>query len=71
MNAQSSDHRWYTTEELATLLHVDPSSLRRWRTARPPEGPPFVRVSARRVIYNSVDVEAWLTAKRVEPGSAA
>ena len=32
---------------------------------------PFVRVSARRVIYNSLDVDAWLTAKRVEPGSAA
>ena len=24
-----------TTEELATLLRRDPSTLRRWRTARP------------------------------------
>jgi len=25
--------RWYSTEELAELLGIDPSSLRRWRTA--------------------------------------
>ena len=26
---------WFTTEELAAMLGVDPSTLRRWRTARP------------------------------------
>jgi hypothetical protein len=67
MNAQSTDRRWYTTEELATLLHVDPSSLRRWRTCRPPEGPAFVRVSARHVIYSAADVQAWLVSKRIDP----
>ena len=40
--------RWYSTEELAELLGIDPSSLRRWRTAQPLQGPPFVRLSARR-----------------------
>ena len=29
-------------EELAGMLGVDPSTLRRWRTARPRQGPPFV-----------------------------
>lgn len=43
--------RWYTTDELATMLGVDPSTIRRWRTARPPQGPPFVRVSDRVTIY--------------------
>jgi hypothetical protein len=35
------DGGWFTTEELAGMLGVDPSTLRRWRTARPPQGPPL------------------------------
>lgn len=63
--------RWYSTEELAELLGVDPSSVRRWRTARPPQGPPFVRVSSRVTMYSSTDVESWLRSRRVDPGRAA
>ena len=68
MNPQ--DH-WYSTEELAELLGVDPSSVRRWRTAQPPQGPPFVKVSPRRTIYSITDVEAWLRKRRVDPSPAA
>lgn len=67
MNPQ--DH-WYSTEELAELLGVDPSSVRRWRTAQPPQGPPFVKVSPRRTIYSITDVEAWLRKQRVDPSPA-
>jgi hypothetical protein len=39
MDAQPADDLldggWFTTEELARMLGVDPSTLRRWRTARP------------------------------------
>jgi predicted DNA-binding transcriptional regulator AlpA len=63
--------RWYSTEELAALLGVDPSSIRRWRTARPPQGPPFVKLSARRTLYSAGDVETWLRQRRVDPGRAA
>lgn len=63
--------RWYNTEELAGLLGVDPSTVRRWRTARPPQGPPFVQVSERVTMYNALDVEAWLRSKRVDPAEAA
>ena len=34
------DGGWFTTEELAGMLGVDPSTLRRWRTAQPRQGPP-------------------------------
>jgi predicted DNA-binding transcriptional regulator AlpA len=63
--------RWFSTEELAHLLGVDPSSVRRWRTSRPPQGPPFVRLSARVTIYSATDVEAWLRSRRTDPGRAA
>ncbi|MFQ6331692.1 helix-turn-helix transcriptional regulator [Nocardia sp. CWNU-33] len=61
---------WYTTEEVARMLSVDASSLRRWRTARPPQGPPFVQVSDRVVRYSSADVESYLQSKRVDPMAA-
>ena len=63
--------RWYSTEELAVRLGVDPSTVRRWRTADPLQGPPFVRLSARVVVYNAEDVEAWLRKRRTDPESAA
>lgn len=63
--------RWYSTEDLAELLSIDPSSVRRWRTARPPQGPPFVRVSSRVTMYSAADVEAWLQSRRVDPQRAA
>ncbi|MEV0108635.1 helix-turn-helix domain-containing protein [Nocardia sp. NPDC050799] len=67
METQLVDGRWYSTAELAVLLGIDPSSLRRWRTARPPYGPAFVRVSARVVKYAAEDIEMWLRAKRTDP----
>ncbi|MCZ4103577.1 helix-turn-helix transcriptional regulator [Streptomyces sp. H39-C1] len=61
---------WYTTEEIARLLRVDASSVRRWRTARPPQGPPFVRLSERVVMYGAGDVERWLADRRIDPAQA-
>lgn len=58
---------WYTTGELAELLGIDASSLRRWRTSQPPQGPPFVRISPRRTLYSSQDVANWLQTRRVAP----
>jgi predicted DNA-binding transcriptional regulator AlpA len=65
----TAPRRWYSTDELAELIGVDASSLRRWRTALPLQGPPFVRVSARKTIYNSADVETWLASRRVDPAA--
>jgi predicted DNA-binding transcriptional regulator AlpA len=65
-------HRgWYTTEEVAELIGVDTSTLRRWRTAQPPQGPAFVQLTSRVTKYSVPDVEAWLASRRVVPGQAA
>ncbi|HSV65829.1 MAG TPA: helix-turn-helix domain-containing protein [Mycobacteriales bacterium] len=62
---------WYSTEGLAALLNIDPSSLRRWRTSRPRQGPPFVRLSGRVTLYSGADVEEWLRRNRTDPGGEA
>jgi hypothetical protein len=62
---------WYTTEELAELITVDPSTLRRWRTSRPVQGPPFITLSSRVTKYSAADVRQWLEAHRTIPGKEA
>ena len=62
---------WFTTDELAALLGVDPSTIRRWRTAKPAQGPPFVRLTSRVTLYSAPDVRRWLADKRIAPGKAA
>lgn len=60
-----------TTEELARLVKVDPSTVRRWRTADPVQGPAFIRLSARVVKYDPEDVRAWLGRHRTDPEESA
>ncbi|MGY4103585.1 helix-turn-helix domain-containing protein [Nocardia sp. R16R-3T] len=62
--------QWYTTEEVAAALKVDPSSMRRWRTARPPQGPAFVAFSERVIRYSGADVLAFIASRRVDPRAA-
>lgn len=59
-----------STEQLAELLDVDPSTIRRWRTLQPLQGPPFIQISDRVVKYATTDVERWLSARRVYPQAA-
>ncbi|MEV0675971.1 helix-turn-helix domain-containing protein [Actinosynnema sp. NPDC050436] len=62
---------WLSTDQLAALLGVDPSTLRRWRTARPVQGPPFVQLTSRVTLYSANDVEDWLASRRIDPRKAA
>jgi hypothetical protein len=65
------DGSWFTTDELAALLAVSSSALRRWRTAHPPQGPPFVHMSGGVTRYNEADVARWLLDRRTDPYWAA
>jgi predicted DNA-binding transcriptional regulator AlpA len=62
---------WLTTDELARVLGVDSSTVRRWRTSRPVQGPPFVQLSERVTMYSAYDVEEWLRSQRIDPREAA
>ncbi|GAB2749905.1 hypothetical protein GCM10027174_25480 [Salinifilum aidingensis] len=70
MTVKLLEGQWYTTEELAKVLGIDGSTLRRWRTMAPPQGPPFVQISDRVTMYHAEDVEQWLDARRVNPSEA-
>ena len=59
------DDGMLSTEEVAELLGVDSSTLRRWRTAVPPSGPPFVSISQRVTKYCKGDVRDWIMLRRV------
>lgn len=61
------ENAWYTTDEIAAVLKVDPSSLRRWRTATPPQGPPFFHLAGRVTRYLGADIIEYLRASRVDP----
>ena len=69
-DTSAADSDLITTEELARLLRVDPSSVRRWRTARPLQGPPFIRLSERVIMYAMEDVREWIASRRVRPEAA-
>ena len=62
---------WLTTNEAAEIIGVTGSALRRWRTSRPRQGPPFVDFSSNTKRYALHDVEEWLMQRRVDPGSVA
>lgn len=62
---------WWTTEQLASFLNVDPSTVRRWRTAHPLQGPPFIRLNNRLTLYSVDDVRHWLAEHRIDPGEVA
>jgi hypothetical protein len=70
VDTTGTDHDLITTEELARMLRVDPSSVRRWRTARPIQGPPFIQLSERVIMYSIDDVRAWLASRRITPEAA-
>lgn len=66
----TSEQPFLTTEEVARILRLDPSTLRRWRTGRPAQGPPFVQISERVTVYLPEDVTEWVRSRRTVPQAA-
>ena len=50
-----------TANELAEILHVSPRTLQQWRYRQ--QGPGYVKVSHRTVLYDREEVERWLATR--------
>ena len=50
---------YLTERDFSARYHVSVRTLQRWRTSG--DGPPFVRLGPRRVVYRLRDAEAWAT----------
>ena len=48
---------YLTERDFAGRYHVSVRTLQRWRASG--DGPPFVRLGPRRVVYRERDAEAW------------
>lgn len=53
--------QYLTDEAAASLLDVEPKTIRVWRRTR---GLPFIRLSSRAVRIRRADLEAWLETMR-------
>jgi predicted DNA-binding transcriptional regulator AlpA len=54
-----------TTQQVADMLGVKPSTLRAWRCAK--TGPPFIRITAQSVKYAAEDIDRFLAERRITP----
>lgn len=57
-----------TATEAADFMRIKPNTLAKHRMAG--DGPPYIRQSARKILYRRTDLEAWLN-KRVFQSTAA
>lgn len=59
---RAAPHGEYLTQsEVARRYKLSERTVERWRSTG--DGPPFVRVGLRRVLYRLADCEAWLTGR--------
>jgi hypothetical protein len=56
--------RYFTTKQLAAIIHRDPESLHNARITGKGDYPGWVRVG-RQVLYPEAEVRAWLTKRKV------
>jgi hypothetical protein len=61
---------FYTTKEMAKILKVDPSTLRRWRRLKIPKGPKATCISERTWRYYHADFVEWMNERRNAVGAA-
>ena len=58
---QDSTGEFLTDDDLQKLLHVSWRTTLRWRTDG--SGPPFIRIGARRIVYECASVNTWLASR--------
>jgi predicted DNA-binding transcriptional regulator AlpA len=63
-----TDTSYLDEKEFAERYHTSQRTAQRWRST--PDGPPFVRVGPRRVIYRLADCEAWAAARTYQHRAA-
>ena len=51
-----------TVREAAAYLRLAKGTLDQWRTAG--TGPRFIKLSARKILYDTADLDAWLNARK-------
>jgi hypothetical protein len=61
---------FYTTVQMAKILKVDPSTLRRWRRLKIPKGPKATCISERTWRYYHADFVEWMNERRNAVGAA-
>ncbi|MBX6373153.1 MAG: helix-turn-helix domain-containing protein [Acetobacteraceae bacterium] len=52
---------YLTEQQFSERYHVSPRTAQRWRSTG--DGPPFVRLGPRRVLYRLSDCEAWAASR--------
>lgn len=57
------------TEQAAARLHLSPATLERMRVRG--DGPPFLRISQKRIIYDCEMLDAWARSRRRSSTSEA
>jgi hypothetical protein len=65
--AERAVRRYLRTPAAAVRLSAAPQTLERWRVEG--SGPPFVRLSAKLVVYDVVDLDAWCESRKVSSTS--
>ncbi len=50
---------FFTEQGLFARFGISPRTAQRWRTTG--DGPPFIRVGKRRILYREVDVLNWMS----------
>lgn len=66
---KETDADLLSAAEVAVLLKTAPKTLQWWRQSR--QGPPFVRISPRRVFYSRRALDQWLQDRTVLAHEAA
>jgi len=59
------------TDEVSAIIRVPVGTLRRWRSLRPPVGPPCFPLNGFRVVYRRSKLLEWVLQQEASAGRAS